>query len=201
MKRLIALALALLMLFSCAAAEESLSVHAGRMGAKLDALLKNTAYVDLLTGSAAIGDIVKAWGTEDHAAPGIVLQVETNTLVDQLLQQAMGLSDAAKAELARKVPMTLASQLNAAYGTETLAAASACTVSSVFAHQDQGSGLYILLYSHALPVFVGWYAQDGAVFMQAMVVADEQLASCQNEEDISAWMQAKGMNLRWSIAE
>ena len=201
MKRLIAFAVVCCLMLTCAAAEESLAARAGRLGAKLDVILKDTAYIDLLTGSAAIGDIVKAWGQEDHAVPGIILQVETASLADQMLQQAWQLSGEAKAELSRKMPMTLASQLNAAYGTETLAAASACAVSSVFAHGAQGSGLFIILYRESMPVFVSWYAENGAVHMQAMIVADEELAVCRNADDFNAWMQDQGMNLSWSMAE
>jgi len=201
MRRLFALVLLACLVCTAALAEDSMAGHARQLGARLDTLLDDTAYISMLTGSPAVAQVAQGWAAQNHTAPGVVLQLDCSALLNTLVPGTAGFSRAAMGELQRRLPATIASQLNAACGAETLAAASACTASSVFAASAQGSGLYVMLYAGAYPVFVSWYAENGAVSMQATIVADDALANCRDAASFDAWMQEKGLALPWSVAQ
>ncbi len=184
MKRWMLMVLALCLAVLPALAEEQADVLAERaevMAQRLDALADSEDYLSIMGGSQALADLIRAWGEGDHAAPRMILRADWSEETDWLSWLAEQMedftpSDVVRAELSRRLPMSLAGMLNAAEGTEALAAASLCTTSTVFACEADGAGLYLLSYDAGAPVLVTWYASDGAVFMQAAFLANEAVA-------------------------
>lgn len=202
MRRFLMLVLALCLLNIPALAEDSLTDRAVDLAAACDALAEDEAYVSAMIGSGNSGIItlIESWAAGNHDQPEMVVRVDTaNLLKDMIALYGTGLQnglpDTTVEALNRRLPMTLPSMFNATEGAETLAASTIATSSVIFASDAQGSGLFVLLYEDATPVMAAWYAENGAVSMQATFMAQEELAACQSAEDVAAWLKEQGWEL------
>lgn len=203
MKRLTLFVLAFCLAVLPALAEDvagSLADRAAALARRLDVLADSEDYLTMMGGAQTLIDRVKVWGEGDHAAPRLTLKAAWSGETD-LLSWLMGemedftLSDEVRTELSRRLPMGLASMLNAMEGTEALAAASLCTASTVFACEAEGAGLYLFLYDAGAPVLVTWYGSEGAVFMQGAFLANAAVADWASQEDAMAWLNEMGLPL------
>lgn len=209
MKKLMLLVLALCLAVLPTLAEEQadpLAARAVSMAQHLDALADSEDYLAMMSGSQALTDRLKAWGEGDHSAPRMILKgvwSDDTALFSWLMGGSEGdaPSDAVRAELSRRVPMSLASMFNAMEGTEALAAASMCTSSAVFACEMEGAGLYLLLYDEGAPVLVAWYGEEGAVCMQAAFLASAAVADWASQEDAMAWLNEMNLPITLTTVE
>ncbi|MGN0745960.1 MAG: hypothetical protein ACI4ML_04725 [Aristaeellaceae bacterium] len=196
MQRLLALLMALCLLTAPALAEDSLIQRAAELAARMDALACEEGFLAIMTGSEDVLVTIRIWAEGNHDTPARLFRVDTTELSGSLAGViGEGLSDAAMAEMNRRLPMSLPSLLCAHQGTVQLAAASICQVSEVFATQAQGSGMLMLLYEDAVPVMVAWRTENGAALMQATFLEDAALSSCTTAEQATTWLAEKGWPL------
>lgn len=202
MRRFWMLVLVLCLLNTPALAENSLANRAVELAAACDALAEDEAYISAMIGSgnSKMITLIESWAAGSHDQPELVVRVDTaNLLKDMMALYGMDSQDEwpdiTVQALNRRMTMSLPSMFNATQGAETLAASTAATSSVIFASDAQGSGLFVLLYENAVPVMAAWYAENGAVSMQATFMAQEELAACQSVEDIAAWLKEQGWEL------
>lgn len=210
MQRLLALLMALCFLTAPALAEDSLTQRAAELAARmdaltlravelaarLDALAEDEGFLTALTSLEEVLVTIRGWAEGSHDAPVRLFRVDTSELPGSLAgMMGEGLSEAAVAELHRRLPMRLPSLLCANQGALQLATASHCQVSEVFATQAQGSGVLMLLYEDAVPVLVAWRTENGAALMQASFLDDAALAACTTAEQASVWLSEQGFTL------
>lgn len=122
---------------------------------------QSDAYLDQLSGNASLREILEDAAQGDYSSPKAVyelrfssLPVETDTLPEPLATA-----------LHQQLLPTLISQLNAAAGAETLAAASVCTMTKTFVSSDATDDtLYLYQYETGSPIAVIFTpGEDGAV--------------------------------------
>lgn len=192
MRKIWAICLALMLVTVSAYAEESMADRAVTLVQTCDALAGDESYCSAMAASSGgIGEMLKAWAAGNHDQPRVILHADTSS-VTSMLASLYGnddvplLSETAMEALSKKYPASIPSMLNATAGAETLAAATIATAGMIFASDAQGSGMLILLYDGAVPAAVTWYAENGAVSMQACFVALDALYECQTAEQVSA---------------
>lgn len=196
MQRLLALLMALCFLTAPALAEDSLTQRAAELAARMDALAEDEGFLTTMTSSEDVLVTIRGWAEGSHDAPVRLFRVDTAELLGSPAGvMGDGLTEAAMAELHRRLPMSLPSLLCAHQGTVQLTAASICQVSEVFATQTQGSGMLMLLYADAVPVLVAWRTENGAALMQVSFLEDPVLSSCTTAEQASAWLAEQGFTL------
>ncbi len=138
----------------------------------LDEIASSDDYVSLMGGGGNIQETIRAWGTHRHAVPRAVYQVELSTTPENDALQPLRdhASDALWKQAKSRINSALASQINAAKGTETLAASAICTVQTAFTTAgDMEQIHYILLYDDAAPVMVSFtpYPQESGAAVTA----------------------------------
>lgn len=192
MRKIWVILLAMMLVTATAYAEDTLADRAVTLVQTCDALAGDESYCSAMTASSgAIGEKLKAWAEGDHDQPRIIMHADTSDIAGMIASlygndEATLLSETAIAVLGKKYPANLPSMLNAASGAETLAAATIATTDMIFASDEQGSGMFILLYNGAVPAAVTWYAENGAVSMQGCFLAVDALNECQTAEQVSA---------------
>lgn len=207
MRKVWVILLALMLLTASAYAEESLTERAVALVRTCDALAGDESYGKAMSASGGkIGELLSTWASGDHEQPRLILHADTASLADTVNalcgnDDTLVLSETAMAELRKKYPASLPSMLNATAGAETLAAAAIITTDVIFADDTQGSGMFILLYDHAVPAAVTWYAENGAVCMQACFLAMDALVECQTAEDVNALLEEQGVALTFASVE
>lgn len=119
---------------------------------------QSDAYLDQLSGNASLREILEDAAQGDYSSPKAVyelrfssLPVETDTLPEPLATA-----------LHQQLLPTMISQLNAAAGAETLAAASVCTMSKTFVSSDATDDtLYLYQYEAGFPIAVIFTPGEG----------------------------------------
>lgn len=119
---------------------------------------QSDAYLDQLSGNSSLREILEDAAQGDYSAPKAVyelrfssLPVETDTLPEPLATA-----------LHQQLLPTLISQLNAAAGAETLAAASVCTMSKTFVASGVADDtLYLYQYEAGFPIAVIFTPGEG----------------------------------------
>lgn len=191
MRKIWAIWLALVLVTASAYAEDTLADRAVTLVQTCDALAGDESYCSAMTASGgAIGELLKAWADGNHDQPRLIVHADTSSMTSMIASlygndESPMLSETAMAALSKKYPATLPSMLNATAGAETLAAATIATTGVIFASDEQGSGMLIFLYDGAVPAAVTWYAENGAVSMQACFLAMDALNECQTAEQVS----------------
>ena len=134
----------------------------------MDEMAQSEAWVSLFTADPAIQEILSEAGQGDFSQPKAVYAIQFS---DQALVSLTGEADwsAFPESLQERIHTAIqgaaANQINAMGGTETLAAASICTVSDTFVCDAlTGNTLYLYTYENAVPAMVSFVpGQDGAV--------------------------------------
>lgn len=140
--------------------EKSLYDQGVQVVSLMKEMTENEDYLNAVTGSAVLKGQLSDAGAEDPGKPKAVYQISIGE--DKLTQyfqldQVEKASEAMKAYLRAKSYCTIAPQINAAEGTQELAAASACTVSQSFVCSNfTGDVLYLYLYEDAAPVMIAF---------------------------------------------
>lgn len=122
---------------------------------------QSDAYLDQLSGNASLREILEDAAQGDYSTPKAVYELRFSSLPEE--------SDTLPEPLAKALHQqllpTLISQLNAAAGAETLAAASVCTMSKTFVASDATDDtLYLYQYETGYPIAVIFTpGEDGAV--------------------------------------
>ena len=153
-------------------AEPQLLKVAAALTEMLDEIASSDDYVSLMGGGGNIQETIRAWGTHRHGVPRAVYQAELSTTpVNDALQPLRDhASDALWKQATSRINSALASQINAAKGTETLAASAICTVQTAFTTAGDMEPIhYILLYDDAAPVMVSFtpYPQESGAAVTA----------------------------------
>ena len=157
----------------------------------LDEIASSDDYVSLMGGGGNIQETIRAWGTHRHAVPRAVYQAELSTTPENDALQPLRdhASDALWKQATSRINSALASQINAAKGTETLAASAICTVQTAFTTADDMEQIhYILLYDDAAPVMVSFtpYPQESG----AAVTASATFLTLDNATDPPQYLAA-----------
>ena len=172
-------------------AEPQLLKVAAALTEMLDEIASNDDYVSLMGGGGNIQETIRAWGTHRHAVPRAVYQVELSTTPENDALQPLRdhASDALWKQATSRINSALASQINAAKGTEMLAASAICTVQTAFTTADDMEQIhYILLYDDAAPVMVSFtpYPQESG----AAVTASATFLTLDNATDPPQYLAA-----------
>lgn len=197
MRKVWVILLALMLVTASAYADETLADRAVALVQTCDALAGDESYCDAMTASGTIGELLHTWAEGNHDQPRLIVHADTSDAAGMVAalygdEDAPLVSETALAALSKKYPASLPSMLNATSGAEVLAATTVATAGTIFASDVQGSGMFILLYDAAVPAAVTWYAENGAVSMQACFLAVDALTACQTAEEINAALEEMG---------
>lgn len=158
---------------------ESLLSRAMALANRMNTSTRNSAYMALLANDEDIIALARAWGQGHEDLPVMVVQTdEESELIKLLVRQSIG-----------------------SMGTDVLAASSMMETVTIFVGDDVGDGAYVMLYESGTPIMVVWHGEDGAVRMRAMYLPFDDLAACENEDEVAAWFEANGMPLSLTAAD
>lgn len=162
---------------SIALASPALDGHARSLAAELLKLAGNEQYLTLLGMHETVADTVRAYAANENPIPRLVLCARTDD------------AQAANALLTQQIGYL---------GDVYMAAAGAMRANVIFADPDAaGAGLYLFLYEDGTPIIVTWKGENGAYHLSAAFQPGELLASCQNADDVNAWAESIGLNVRF----
>jgi len=207
MKKCLVLLLALLLLVSCALAEEGLLSRSSALVKRMDALSGNATYRACISVSGGdMGRLVDQFAQGDHDQPRMAVAVDISGFTDQVMAQVASfdaaLDPVAQQELLSKMASSVVLQLVSYKGAATLAAVNSMMTGEIFARQGaQGHGVIILLYEDATPAAVSWRAENDAVSMTAMFLPDEDLAACESAQAVADWFAAREIPVACSLME
>lgn len=160
-----------------AAARPALDANAHILAAELQELAGNGQYLMLLGLPEEVLGMVDAYAAKENSAPRLVL---------------CGLTDDAYAAT------TCLTQQIAYISDFALAAAGAMRSDVIFADPDaSGTGLYLFLYEDSAPIIITWKGENGAYHLSAAFQPGEYPASCRKAEDVNAWADSIGLNVRF----
>lgn len=122
---------------------------------------QSDAYLDQLSGNSSLREILEDAAQGDYSTPKAVYELRFSSLpeVSDTLPEPLATA------LHQQLLPTMISQLNAAAGAETLAAASVCTMTKTFVSSDATDDtLYLYQYEAGFPIAVIFTpGEDGAV--------------------------------------
>jgi len=154
-----------------------LDANAHILVAGMQELAGNEQYLMLLGLPEEVLGMVNAYAAAENPTPRLVL---------------CGLTDDAQSANA-----CLTQQI-AYLGTTSLAAAGSMHANVIFADPDaSGTGLYLFLYEGGAPIVITWKGENGAYHLSAAFQPGEYPASCRNAEDVNAWADSIGLNVRF----
>lgn len=175
MKKMLSVLLIMLLALSaaCAEGENTLLRHAVEMGEALDKLAEDGEYIARYSlheqALAAIGQLSKG----DRKVPKEVRMLDMDALMAELEPELAALPEVAVRSMHKRMPAAAMNSLISAAGEDQLIASTIIRYGRTFAAPDvSGQGLWILYYEAALPVAVAWYAENGAVQMDAAILPD-----------------------------
>lgn len=121
-------------------------------------LAENKEYICLYTESEDITDIIAEIGKGNYEKPEAVYKVELSKLaMRNLLGEGRldNFTDSMKVHLQDEIKNAAGMYLNAAQGSDVLAAAGICTLNKAFVDQNvSGSSIYLYIYKHSVPVLI-----------------------------------------------
>ena len=169
MKKILAAALASLMLLSSCGVTDSelpsLEIRGLEIAAMLDEAAANEEFVQLYSAGEEIINAVQLISEGDHSSPNAVYQLnisEESSEAFAIAQAIPGLSDDLRDFLTNRMYTSVISLANARGGVDTLAASSICTVSKTFVSDEiTESTLYLYTYENASPVIVAFLVGEG----------------------------------------
>ena len=167
MKYFCLLLAALLLTVSGAMAEENTLYAQGLALIDLmDEMVHTPAYLDACTANPNILAKLENTGSPENLKAVYVLQTD---IAKQLPIDLSGFSEALKADFLSKIYASVPAQINAAGGSELLAASSLCTASKAFLAPDfTGNALYLYTFKESAPVMVAFSAgSEGIVTASA----------------------------------
>lgn len=175
MRRLLILLLCLLLSIptACAEGENTLLRYATALGRELDELAEDDSHALHYTTEPEVLELVRSYGSGDHDRPYEVRAVMLEEMQDTLSALLEGIPEAGRRQMENMLPGMLKQSSTNSFGVNAVVANAILFKSVTFASQDvAGQGLWILLYEDAVPVAVSWYAENGAVHMEASFIPD-----------------------------
>lgn len=173
MKRLLMMLLAMILMIPVALAEgeNTLLRHAVELGWELDKLAEDEDHIAKYAVDEAVHELIRQLAAGDRTTPSKVLALDFSIVNDMISPDIADLPELAQRSVMKQVPGLLMSSMANAYGVRTAAAFAVVRASDVFAASDvAGQGLWLLNYEDASPVAVAWYAENGAVAMEAAIL-------------------------------
>ena len=163
------------------ASDELLYSEGLRLALLLGEMVDQPEYLNIMSASPAILDVLKPLQGKDFGQPESVYKasVEEDALL-QLVQTAeldwAGFSSTLQRHLIQKMLVSVPTMLNGFAGTETLAAASICAASGNYIGENLEKPCYFLyLYPDACPVMVCFYSSDNLIESNAFLLPDSGL--------------------------
>ncbi len=171
--KLICLLLVCMTLTACGSSAPSLKDQGISLIAMLDELAGNEECVAFYSGSPSINAIISE-AAGNHAEPKAVFAI---TLDSMPVELPGGISPELERFLSSRVLSTLVTQVNAAAGSEMLAASTICTVNKTFSSQQDADVIYLYTYENAVPVAVTFLTgEDNTVSATAAYILNDRLA-------------------------
>ncbi|MBQ7956352.1 MAG: hypothetical protein IJ282_11520 [Lachnospiraceae bacterium] len=168
--------------------EKTLYDHGLEVISLMVEVTRSEEYIEALTGSGAMMEVVQSIGTGDFATPKAVYSItvdDGDALKLLELDNLKGVSEELKSHLRSRVFGSLITQVNSLCGAEKLAASSICAMGKTFV--DNGATenvIYIYTYENALPVAVTFtIGEDGAVSAGGNFIMYEEF-TCDSAEEI-----------------
>ena len=164
MKRIIACLMAMFLLLNVGAAEplsdDALLILAEVMAENVDLAAESDELHRLYSTPDNLRTVIATWAEGDHREPSAVYRI----VLDESMLSGMisidGLSSLVVTHLMQRALVSMITTLNAAYGTENLAASSITAISTGFAGTTDCS-IYVLCYDAGADVAVCFYPFDG----------------------------------------
>lgn len=122
----------------------------------LDEMAGNEECIAIYSGSPKINAIISE-AAANHTEPKAVFAI---TLDSAPISLPADISPELERFLSSRVLSTLVTQVNAAAGSEMLAASTICTVNKTFSSQQAADVIYLYTYENAVPVAVTFLTGD-----------------------------------------
>ena len=176
MKKLILMLLILMMTLSAAFAEgeNTLLRYAIELGRELDALADDEAHARQYTAEPEVLEIVRSYGEGNHDTPIEVREASLDEVLAMMPTLTAGMSEAGTRQMQNMLPRMLLQSCINSFGVKMVVANTILHVDVTFALPGaEGQGLWVLAYENAAPIGVAWYAENGAVHMEAVFLPDD----------------------------
>lgn len=181
--------------------------------ARLTAERLGSVQIQMMTGGEErIMNMLTVWAAGDYSQPRLALHVplDARTLGPMLWDFPGTVALAADAEdpavrmAEEMLPGSLGCSLIArASGEAALAASSMGSYAGMYAdpEQEDGMGMYLLLYEGGRAMQVAWIARNGVVTLTSGYLALPALAECKTEADVSLLTISMGLPLAFTEVE
>lgn len=149
-------------------------------------------YVSLYINNADVADLVREMGAGDRTTPKSVYAISVDAESLALLAAMTDVSlDSASKELKSFIGQrflgSLATQINARDGSNSIAAASICTAGKTFVHDTAENVIYLYTYDDAVPVAVTFtVGEDHSVSANGVFVMCDGF-ECGSADDIRSF--------------
>lgn len=203
MKKLISMLLVLAMLLGVAGAEETPVENVN-----LGHVIELTQRVDvLLRSDMMVNELCSGWEnaiSEEHelitrlrkgerTKPTAVYMISQAELEDKMISDSEGYTGTAaqKQVLSQMIENVIREPLSD-YEADVMVQMGRAT-NYLLQPGEEEMGEYILLYEDALPMVAHWYTVEGIVTMEAMPLANQELAACTSAEEVTACLVTMGL--------
>lgn len=170
MKKLMLMLLIMTLMIPAAFAEGETTLlrYAIELGRELDALAGDEERTRLYTTEPEVLEIVRAYGEGSHSEPCEVRAAVLDEFMTMMPDELSELPEAGKRQVQNMLPRLLVQSCINTFGVKGVVANTILHASVTFASDvADGQGLWVLQYEDAVPIAVSWYAENGAVHMEA----------------------------------
>lgn len=177
MKRVLILMMICLLIIPAARAEGEYDLlrYAVELGRELDAMSEDEAYFAQYDLSESLLTDIRVYGAENHDTPVAIRAVDLTEYM-QISPEWETLPEAVRRQSLNRVPASAMQMYVRHYGIETMLMLSILRADVTFAAPEtDGRGLWIMEYEDAASIGVTWYAENGAVHMQAAFLPENLL--------------------------
>lgn len=176
--------------------EDEFLGHAVEIARRLGLMAESSVYFDYCNRSGASRERWDAVSRGDHTTPSRIYSLSGTELMLGLTNgqpESAPWFDLSRPELRRDIVATLPDMMFLGMDQEDVSLIKMMGRYKVFASDQEGCGLLVMLYDGGTPIVCYWYSDNGAVSISAFFLPDEVLENCQSAEDVSAWFASLNM--------
>lgn len=172
-------------------AEKSLYTQGMELVQLMSEAAQSEEYIEIYTGNSEIKSILQNIGAGDHSAPKAVyaISISDENLTNMAeLSNLDNPSEALRAFLTQRTFSAVMTQINALSGTESLAAASICTLGKTFVNENANENIiYLYTYDHAVPAAITFIAGENHAVSASGVFVVYDGFTCDSADDIKSF--------------
>ncbi len=161
---------------------------------RMDMMAENDEYINLISASTQLGDIVREIGEGNYSEPNAVYKITIPKGVAASVfvkDEITEMPEELKTEIEKRFITAISSQINALNGSSVLAASSFVTSSDSFIHEGLiNNTLYIYLYEGEYSAIVSFFPRnENIVEAYAGFIKNDFLNQISSYSEMSEWLK------------